>query len=165
MVYMDFSQAQEHRSGGLPHYYYESMPPALLPNIFVAYTTTLSEPTEIFHNDIRSRYNRGDQAIVSAMAHFATLAEQGREALLAGDTKRLGVLINENFDTRCRFYQLPSWQVQMVEGARACGASAKFAGSGGAIIGVYEDEEIYQKLCVQMERIGSKVIKPQVWSE
>jgi glucuronokinase len=165
MVYMDFAESKEQISGGLVHYYYEPMSPALLPNIYVAYNNTLSEPTEVFHNDIRSRYDRGEKEVISAMEHFASLTEQGREALLTGDVEGLGTLINENFATRCRFYQLPSWQVQMVEAARACGASAKFAGSGGAIIGVYQDEMMYQDLCVQMEKIGSKVIKPQVLAE
>ncbi len=165
MVYMDFAQSQEQLSGGLAHYHYEPMSPALLPNIYVAYNTALSEPTEVFHNDIRSRYNRGEKEIVSAMQHFASLAEQGREALLMGDVEQLGTLINENFDTRRRLYRLPSWQVQMVDAARACGASAKFAGSGGAIIGVYQDEMMYQDLCAQMGQIGSKVIKPQVWAD
>ena len=162
MVYMDFSQTQEYISGGLAHYYYEPLDPALLPNIYVAYHAALSEPTELFHNDIRSRYNRGEREIVDAMHHFALLAEQGREAILAGNAERLGALIDNNFDTRRQIYHLPSWQIQMVETARACGASAKFAGSGGAIIGVYRDEAMYQELNAQMAQIGSKVIKPQL---
>ena len=57
---------------------------------------------------------------------------------------------------------MPAWQVQMVETARACGASAKFAGSGGAIIGVYKDQAMYQELCTQMTKIGSEVITPRL---
>ena len=157
---MDFSQAQERVSGGLTHYYYESLNPELLPNIFVAYHTVLSEPTEIFHNDIRSRHNRGEKKVIDAMRQFAELAEDGRKALLMGDSERLGELIDENFDTRRQLYHLPAWQVQMVDTARSCGASAKFAGSGGAIIGVYKDQTMYQKLCDQMAQIGSKIITP-----
>ncbi|KAA3662915.1 MAG: GHMP kinase [Chloroflexi bacterium] len=164
MVYMDFAQSNEQITGGLTHYQYKPMSLDLMPNIYVAYNNMLSEPTEVFHNDIRSRYNRGEQEIVSAMQHFASLAEQGQEALHAGDVERLGGLIDENFDTRCLLYCLPSWQVQMVEAARACGASAKFAGSGGAIIGIYQDEMMYQDLCAKMKQIGSTVIKPQVWA-
>ena len=165
LVFMDFSQTQEQVSGGLTHYHYDLLDLALLPNIYVAYHAALSEPTELFHNDIRSRYNRGEREIVDAMQRFALLAEQGREALLRGNAARLGALINENFDIRRQLYRLPSWQVQMVETARACGVSAKFAGSGGAIIGVYQDQAMYRKLCAQMAQIGSKVIKPQVWAQ
>ena len=95
------------------------------------------------------------------MERFAQLTEEGRKALLDGDADRLGVLINSNFDTRRQLYRLPEWQIQMVETARKCGASAKFAGSGGAIIGIYKDQAMYQKLCTQMARIGSEVIRPQ----
>jgi len=77
-----------------------------------------------------------------------------------GNIEKLEALIDENFDTRRQLYRLPAWQVQMVETARSCGASAKFAGSGGAIIGVYKDQAMYQKLCAQMAQIGSKVITP-----
>jgi glucuronokinase len=160
VVYMDFSQQQKRVSGGLTHFYYEPLDPALLPNLYVAYHTALSEPTEIFHNDIRSRYNRGEKMVLDAMGRFAELAEEGRKALLDGDVERLGMLIDENFDLRRQLYHLPEWQVRMVETARACGASAKFAGSGGAIIGIYRDRAMLQELCAQMAQIGSKVITP-----
>lgn len=159
-VYMDFSKKQERVSGGLTHYYYKPLDPAILPNIYVAYHTALSEPTEVFHNDIRSRYNRGEKIVLDAMNHFAELAKNGREALQMGDAARLGALIDENFDTRRQLYRLPEWQVQMVETARSCGASAKFAGSGGAIIGVYKDQAMCQTLSEQMNKIGSQVITP-----
>jgi glucuronokinase len=48
----------------------------------------------------------------------------------------------------------------MIDTARHCGASAKFAGSGGAVIGTYEDEETYIRLKKKMEKIQAKVIKP-----
>ena len=160
VVYMDFSKSQELVTGGLTHYYYEPLNPELLNNIYVAYHTSLSEPTEVFHNDIRSRYNRGEKTVVDAMQQFATLAEDGRKALLMGDNERLGALIDKNFDTRRQLYRLASWQVQMVETARACGASAKFAGSGGAIIGVFNDQAMLDQLHSRMAQIGSQVITP-----
>jgi glucuronokinase len=74
----------------------------------------------------------------------------------------LGQLINANFDLRNRISNLAPWQIQMVEVARACGASAKFAGSGGAIVGLYQDEAMFGELTNRLEAIGSRVIKPQV---
>jgi glucuronokinase len=160
MVYMDFSLAQKRERHGLVGYHYERLTaPADLP-LYVAYHNDFSEPTENFHNDIRGRYRRGDELVVNAMSHFADLAEQGRAALLANDIPRLAALIDENFDTRQRIAQLPRWQVQMIEAARACGASAKFAGSGGAIIGTYQGEEMYKQLVAEMAKIGSQVVKP-----
>ncbi len=162
LVYMDFDLAHEHLVGGLKSYQYEPMSPNLLPSLYIAYHSSLSEPTEVFHNDIRGRFDRGEAKVLDAMKHFAELAACGREALLQHDTKRLVQLIDENFNTRRSIYNLAPWQIQMVEVARQCGASAKFAGSGGAIIGTYDDEAMYQKLCATLAAIGSRVIKPQI---
>jgi glucuronokinase len=162
LVYMDFDATQEHLVRGLKCYKYEPLPVDLLSPLYVAYHDSLSEPTEVFHNDIRGRFNRGEEKVVNAMKHFAELAACGREALLQRDTKRLAELVNQNFNTRRSIYNLPRWQVQMVEVARECGASAKFAGSGGAIIGLYEGERMYEELCARLSAIGSRVIKPHI---
>ena len=137
---------------GFKCYHYEPLDPALLPPIYLAYHDALSEPTEVFHNDIRGRFDRGEEKVVNAMKHFAELAAAAREALLDRDADRLGQLMDENFDTRRSIYNLPPWQVQMVETARRCGASAKFAGSGGAIIGTYRDEAMFEQLCQALRR-------------
>ena len=162
LVYMDFDQKREHEVAGLKCYAYEPIKPSLLPSLFLAYHDALSEPTEVFHNDIRGRYNRGEEKIIKAMEHFAELAAQGREALLQGNVALLGELINENFNTRRSIYNLPPWQVEMVETARACGASAKFSGSGGAIIGIYHGEKMFAALSQTLGALGSKVIKPEL---
>jgi len=162
MVFMDFAPAREQIAEGFACYYYEPMDPALLPPIYLAYHDNLSEPTEIFHNDIRSRFNRGEEKVVNAMKHCADLAEEGRAALLAGDHEHLGRLMNENFDTRRTIYNLPPWQVEMVTVARSCGASAQFAGSGGAIIGIYHDEAIFEQVRQRLAAIHCRTIKPLV---
>ncbi len=113
-------------------------------------------------NDIALHGRNFEEKVVNAMKHFAELAAWGREALLNRDTKRLAQLIDENFDTRRGICNLPSWQVQMVEVARQCGASAKFAGSGGAIIGTYQDEKMYGDLSTKLAAIGSCVFKPEI---
>lgn len=161
-VYMDFDRAVERVVDGLPCYAYERLDPACLPPLYLAYHDALSEPTEVFHNNIRERFNQGDPQVVSAMQHFAGLAAAGREALEAGDHARLASLIDENFDTRRSIYKLPAWQIEMVETARACGASAKFAGSGGAIIGTYRGEAMFQELQARLAAIHSRTIRPQV---
>jgi glucuronokinase len=162
LVYMDFDKSRQHTVEGLTCYAYEPLDPRLLPPLYLAYHNTFAEPTEVFHNDMRSRFDKGERKVVKAMKHFAQLAARGREALLKGNTHRLSKLMDENFDTRRSIYRLPDWQVQMVEVARQCGASAKFAGSGGAIVGIYQGEPMYKKLCSRLAAIGSRVIKPQV---
>lgn len=162
VVYMDFDRACERLVDALPTYAYERLDPACLPSLYLAYHDALSEPTEVFHNNIRERFNRGDEQVVGAMRQFARLAACGREALRAGDRERLAALIDENFDTRRSIYNLPGWQVDMVETARSCGASATFAGSGGAIIGTYVGERMFDEIERRLAAIGSRTTKPLV---
>jgi glucuronokinase len=74
----------------------------------------------------------------------------------------LSRLVDENFDVRRAIFTLPGWQVQMVDAARACGASANFAGSGGAIVGTYDDERTFERLQDALLAVSSRVIKPQI---
>ena len=165
LVYMDFDRAREHEVEGFKCYHYEPLDPTLLPPLYLAYHDALSEPTEVFHNDIRAQFDRGEVQVINAMQHFAALTVLAREALVAHDAKRLSQLIDENFNTRRSIYNLPPWQMQMVETARSCGASAKFAGSGGAIIGIYRDEAMFDCLCQAFSASAVRVIKPQVLSD
>jgi glucuronokinase len=162
LVYMDFDPACERLVHGLKSYHFEPLSPSLLPPLYLAYHNSLSEPTEVFHNDIRGRFNRGEPKVVEAMRELARITRLGREALLARDYATLAGYIDQNFDIRRSIYNLPAWQTRMVEVARQCGASANFAGSGGAIIGAYQGESTYETLSEKMAAIGSRVIKPQI---
>jgi glucuronokinase len=162
LVYMDFDQRRERVVDGLRCYWYEPLDPSLLPPLYVAHHETLGEPTEVFHNNIRERFRQGDRTVVDAMACFAALAADGRDALLAHDPVRLARLIDQNFDTRRGIYRLPQWQIDMIDTARGCGASAKFAGSGGAILGTYDGDDMFAALRARLGAIGSRTIKPQV---
>ena len=162
LVSMDFGRDREQVVDGFNCYEYEPMDPGLLPPLFLAYSDHLSEPTEVFHNDIRGRFDRGETKVVEAMARFAALAAKARTALQEGDAARLGALMDQNFDLRRTIYDLPPWQLQMVETARACGAPAKFAGSGGAIVGIARDESLFETLRSRLAEIGSRTIRPRV---
>lgn len=159
LVYMDFEENLMKTRG---YGNYEALDPALLPNIYIGYRTTLSEGTEVFHNNIRERWLRGDAEIVSAMRTWASYAEQGRDALLERDYATLNRLIDRNFDLRASIYKIGAGNTEMIHTARKVGASANFAGSGGAIVGSFEDEDMYAALQRAMKRIGVAVIKPQV---
>lgn len=162
LVAMDFSKERMQDRDGLRCGVYERLDPALLPPLYIAYKADVSEPTEVFHNDIRARFHRGEEKVVQAMKKFAALAAAGREAILSRDAEQLGRLMNENFDTRRSIYQMPPGQIEMVEVARQVGASSKFAGSGGAIVGIYRDEAMFAALQASLGKIGCLVIKPQI---
>jgi glucuronokinase len=57
---------------------------------------------------------------------------------------------------------ISSSNIEMVETARKCGASAKFSGSGGAIIGMYKDDKVLTKLIVELKRIKVRVLRPYI---
>jgi glucuronokinase len=165
LVYMDFDQSREHLIDGVRCYWYEPMDPALLPPLYLSHHETLGEPTEVFHQNIRERFNQGDQEVVGAMKRFADLAAQGRQALLERDAGLIARLMDRNFETRRGIYRLPQWQVEMVETARRCGASAKFAGSGGAIIGTCDSEAVFSNVRSSLAAIGSRTVRPLVVDE
>jgi glucuronokinase len=162
LVYMDFGRDAMRTIDGYECGVYESLDPGLLPPVYVAYRSDMSEPTEVFHNDLRSRFNANDQAVVHAMQEFAGLAQQAHEALQQHDSARLASLINANFDLRQRICRLHPGHVQMVQAARRAGASAKFAGSGGAIVGTYAGPEIFERLQANLAAEGCRVICPRI---
>jgi glucuronokinase len=159
LVYMDFSKELMTRQG---HGNYQPLDPDLLPKLYVAYRTSLSEGTEVFHNNVRERWRAGDPQVVEAMKTWAGYAERGRAALLARDYAELDRLIDANFDLRAAIYRISEGNLEMVRVARAAGASANFAGSGGAITGSYRDEAMYQELVARMQEIGVAVVKPMI---
>jgi glucuronokinase len=160
IVYMNFDKACEKVIDGYTCYEYERLNEEIMPEIYVAYHDGLSEPTEIFHNDIRGRFLRGEPDVVNAMHRFAEIAAEGKNALESGDIERVSELIDENFDLRRSISRLPGWQVEMVETARKAGASAKFAGSGGAIVGTFRGAEMFNQLKRNLASISVKTIIP-----
>ena len=164
LVYMDFAAEHERQLHKLRYYQYEPLDPALLPPLFLAYHHGFSEPTEVFHNDAQERFRRGDAAVVNGMRSVADLAASARQALLDCDARGLSRLVDANFDVRRSIFRLPEWQVKMVDAARACGASANFAGSGGAIVGTYESAATFDALRSALEAVGCRVIRPLVTS-
>lgn len=159
LVYMDFDRAylEAHNHG-----VYEPLDPALLPPVFIAYRTDLSEISGVFHNNIRARWEAGDREVIEAMKHVADLALEGKECLLRKDYRRLGELINENFDTRARIYKLDPRNVEMVMTARRVGAPAHYAGSGGSILGIYQDDEMLSRLRSAFAAMNCRLLLPQV---
>lgn len=160
LVYMDFDR-ELMKSRGYGRY--ERLDPSLLPNLYLAYRTSLSEGTEVFHNNVRQRWEAGDPEVVEAMRTWAGYAEQGRRALLERDVETLKRLIDANFDLRARIYsKISKGNLEMVAAARSVGATANFAGSGGAIVGTYEDEPMFRRLVEIMKPLQIAVVKPEV---
>jgi glucuronokinase len=170
VTYMDFAREQMRKQNGYLRGVYQPLDPALLPPLYVAYSredvegaSERIETSNVVHSNIRVRFEQGEKEVVEAMQQFARLAAEGREAILARDADRLASLINRNFDLRRSIYrQMLRGQIEMVEVARGVGASAHFAGSGGAILGTYRDEPMYEALRQALGNINCVVLKPQI---
>ncbi len=159
LVYMDFAKdLMDSRGYGE----YERLDPSLLPNVYLAYRTSLSEGTEVFHTNVRERWNAGDPAVRGAMEEWASYAARGRDALLKGDIATLGKLIDANFDLRAKIYSINKGNLEMIQTARAVGATSNFSGSGGAVTGTFADDRMFQKLEESYAPMGIKVIRPKV---
>ncbi len=161
-VHMDFSDPARMASperGGAGDY--ARVPVRALPPLFLAYAADPSDSGRI-HAPVKQRWLAGDPDVVAGMRQIAALADKGRALAEArpygaaaeagagagaGAREREGVvgewaaLMRENFDTRRRLFgdaALGRDNIRMIEIARECGASGKFPGSGGAILGVVD---------------------------
>ena len=158
-VYMDFDKKymEKHNRGK-----YERLDPALLPPLYMAYKTDLSKVSGPVFNNLKERFNNGDESVHQTIRELADITEEGKQAIINKDYKTLNRLIDHNFDLRRKIMNISESNLEFVRIARASGVSAKFSGSGGAIIGMYPDDETLSKLVVNLKKINARVIKPYV---
>src|SRR4030042_2191485 len=158
-VYMDFNKTYllKHQHGK-----YESINPQHLPKLYLAYKTQLGKVSGKALNTIKQRYDAGDKQVIATLNEIAALAQKGKDVILNHEYDLLNEMINRNFDLRCKIMQISESNLEMVKTARDCGASAKFSGSGGAIIGMYRDDEMLRKLILALNKINARVIKPYI---
>ena len=160
-VYMDFDE-KFMRDHGYGRYTPIDIPDEL--KLFVAYRTDLAEGSVILHSRLRDDYESGVPAVLAAMKEWAELTDKVRDALSRNDFAAVGPLLDRNFDLRCEVCRksISERNMQMVQLARSVGASAKFTGSGGAIIGTYRDAAMFQKLRAKLKKHEIEVIRPEI---
>ena len=160
VVFMDFDQETMTRQG---YGQYESLDPAQLPPLFVAHHDRLAEGTEVTHNDLRVRFDRGDAEVHAAMRQFAEYAQQTRDLIVAGRGSEIGPLLDANFDLRAKLCPISEGNHKLVEVGRRQGAAVKFAGSGGAVIATYDgDDDRLEALKAAYAEVGAKVFVPRI---
>jgi len=159
LVYMDFSREIMDSQG---HGRYEYLDESVLPPLYIAYLAELSEGSEIVHNDLRSRFARGDEDIVEAVAFWVDLTDRVKECLVEERPDDVGGLLDANFDRRAEVCRISEGNREMIGRARSVGASAKFTGSGGAIIGTYKDDAMLAALKETLHPLGVEVIRPEI---
>jgi glucuronokinase len=141
---------------------HEDLDAALLPPMYLAWCTDASEHSGVVHDDLRGRFDRGDSAVIGAMQRLAGHAAQAHAGVMAADASMLGAAIDASFDERAAILELDPRHVAMVSAARAVGASANYAGSGGAIIGTLPHPEAFADLEDALGAVGATAIRPLV---
>jgi glucuronokinase len=158
-VHMDFNKDQMAQHG---YGVYTPVDPNKLPKLYLAYKTQLGKVSGKVLNEIRAKYDKGDEFTINTLNTIASLADEGAKAIEAQDYDLLGQLINANFDNRCKIMTISDSNMELINTARNCGASASFTGSGGAIIGVYQDDEMLKRLVYNLKKVNARVIKPYI---
>jgi len=159
LVYMDFNEDILKKTG---YGYYEKLDYSLLPPLFIAYRLDLAEGSEVVHNSMKKKYDSDDKDIKSAVEKWKNLTEQFKAFLYKKDRKKLSELINQNFDIRRSIANITKKNLEMIDTARSTGASAKFTGSGGAIIGTYKNEKMFNDLKKKLKVLNINIIHPTI---
>jgi len=155
LVAMDF--------GGHP--VYEELDPQLLPDLFVAWHPDAAAPSGVAHGELRERHERGEVEVIAVMARLADHAARARDALLTEDHATFARCMDASFDERLKIMSVDPLTARMVETARATGASANSAGSGGAIVGTLPSEECWKRLSQALSRMGAESVRPQTGND
>ena len=133
---------------------YEKLDPGLLPPLVIGWRTDSGGHSGAVHSGLRERFERGEGLVSECMAELGGLARRARDAVLAGDTSELIRCVAQSFDARQRMLELDPRHVEMVCCARASGAGANYAGSGGAIVAVCPDEPARERVSRELRRLG-----------
>ena len=167
LVFMDFAKSfvESHNYGKYERLNAETSKRL---NLYIAYDATRAEESGEAHKEVKRLFEAKNADVLAAMSEFADIAQQGRDLLCSPSTSpsalsaKLASLINANFDLRDRIFHVAEENRRMVMTARAAGASAKFAGSGGAIVGTYEDDAQFERLKASLAKIGTVTLKPTI---
>lgn len=158
-VFMDFDKdyMEEHGYGK-----YDPIDPDKLPNFFIAYKREDSEGSEVTHNSLRTRHKNGDQEVLEAIEEWSGLSVKMKNCISQGKPELIPEFMNRNFDLRSQILRIKAGHQRMVDIARNTGASAKFTGSGGAIIGTYSDNTMFNILKIKLKKHGIDILKPKI---
>lgn len=160
-VYMDFDREHMEKHGvGI----YTPIKIGSDCKLYIAYRTDLAEGSEVLHSRLREDFEAGKPEVLDAMKEWAELSTRVRDLLEKGEYGAIGKCLDRNFDLRCEVCgsAVSAKNRRMVELARSTGASAKFTGSGGAIIGTYEDDAMLERLRRTLALHGIEVVLPSI---
>lgn len=137
--YMDFRGKEFHLEYGTdPFATMEPMPADVALPVVVVITGGQRVSGGV-HTPLRERWLAGESEVVEAYRTIASLAREGKKAILENRLDRLGALMNENQALTRELGGSNPEDDRFIELARQAGASgAKLAGSSGAIVALHE---------------------------
>ena len=114
---------------------------ARLPPLLVAWRADSGGHSGDVHAPLRDRHADGEPVVLEAMRVLTCAAHDAARAVRDTDHAVLCASVDASFDARRSMLALDPRHVEMIECARAAGAAANYAGSGGAIVAVCRDIE------------------------
>lgn len=114
------------------------------------------------HKSPRQRWLEGDRTVVDGYREIATLARRGKRALLDGDCRTLGALMNENHRIVAELGGSGPANEALIEAARAAGAyGAKLAGAGGGGTILVLAEDLERMEAALREAGADRILRPE----
>ncbi len=150
LVYLDLA-----REGGPK---VEPLDASRLPDLFVAWRPGAPTDSGGVHREMRERFKAGDPEVVRTMREIAGLARAALKPLLTGDGGGLGILMERNLELRRSIYDLDERHTEMADAARELGSAVNFTGSGGAIVGLFRDEEQLESVRSALNELGCELV-------
>ena len=157
-VLMEFGADDQRVVGGLTAGSYRPVRWDHLASLVVATRPHEAEPSDLPHNDLRSRYRSGDERVLAAMVTLADCARRAAAAIEHGDHSALAGAIDDTFDTRLSITTATTGQRRSVEILRASGGAANSTGSGGSIVALARDDQHRAALADQLSADGCVVL-------
>jgi len=139
LVDMDFAKDLVEEQG---YGHYENLKVKVLPTLFLVYCPNPSDSGKI-HSTVKHRWLSEDKEVIEGMNNFRNFTTEARVAIEAEHWSCLQKLMDKNFEQRRILYGdacLGDDNLKMISIAKEHGASAKFSGSGGAIVGLLLEE-------------------------
>ena len=133
----------------------QRLDPALLPDLYLAWRSDAAGTSHAVHGGLRDRAD--EPGLRAGMARLGDHARAARAALISGDGSAFARAVDASFDERAALLDLDPRHVAMVRAARAAGASANYAGSGGAIVGTVPSTGL-EPIAGALRPLGCEVI-------